>query len=249
MAAVKEKELSVEEKLTLLWKLQQVDTKIDKIQILKGELPEEVSILEDEIAGLNTRISNLNEELAELEAEVKNRKNAKAMAKELITRYEKQQDTVKNNREFEALAKEIELQKLEIQLSEKKANDAGAKIEAKQIVINEAETQLKSREKDLKVNKKELDKIVEETEKEEAELQKESDKPSKKIEDRLLAAYKKIRSAYRNGLAVVSVQRDSCGGCYSKIPPQRQAEVKVSKRIILCENCGRILVPSEFEAN
>ena len=249
MAAVKEKELSVEEKLTLLWKLQQVDTKIDKIQILKGELPEEVSILEDEIAGLNTRISNLNEELAELEAEVKNRKNAKAMAKELITRYEKQQDTVKNNREFEALAKEIELQKLEIQLSEKKANDAGAKIEAKQIVISEAETQLKSREKDLKVNKKELDKIVEETEKEEAELQKESDKPSKKIEDRLLAAYKKIRSAYRNGLAVVSVQRDSCGGCYSKIPPQRQAEVKVSKRIILCENCGRILVPSEFEAN
>lgn len=249
MAAVKEKELSVEEKLTLLWKLQQVDTKIDKIQILKGELPEEVSILEDEIAGLNTRISNLNEELAELEAEVKNRKNAKAMAKELITRYEKQQDTVKNNREFEALAKEIELQKLEIQLSEKKANDAGAKIEAKQIVINEAETQLKSREKDLKVKKKELDKIVEETEKEEAELQKESEKAAKKIEDRLLSAYKKIRSAYRNGLAVVSVQRDSCGGCYSKIPPQRQAEVKVSKRIILCENCGRILVPSEFEAN
>lgn len=249
MAAVKEKELSVEEKLTLLWKLQQVDTKIDKIQILKGELPEEVSILEDEIAGLNTRISNLNEELAELEAEVKNRKNAKAMAKELITRYEKQQDTVKNNREFEALAKEIELQKLEIQLSEKKANDAVAKIEAKQIVINEAETQLKSREKDLKVKKKELDKIVEETEKEEAELQKESEKAAKKIEDRLLSAYKKIRSAYRNGLAVVSVQRDSCGGCYSKIPPQRQAEVKVSKRIILCENCGRILVPSEFEAN
>lgn len=249
MAAVKEKELSVEEKLTLLWKLQQVDTKIDKIQILKGELPEEVSILEDEIAGLNTRISNLNEELAELEAEVKNRKNAKAMAKELITRYEKQQDTVKNNREFEALAKEIELQKLEIQLSEKKANDAGAKIEAKQIVINEAEVQLKNRDKDLKIKKKELDKIVEETEKEEAELQKESDKASKKIEDRLLGAYKKIRSAYRNGLAVVSVQRDSCGGCYSKIPPQRQAEVKVSKRIILCENCGRILVPSEFEAN
>src|SRR5690606_28792343 len=149
MVAVKEKEVSVEEKLNLLWKLQQVDTQIDKIQILKGELPEEVRVLEDEIEGLNKRISLLNEEVAELDTEVKNRKNAKTMAKELITRYEKQQESVKNNREFEALAKEIELQKLEIQLSEKKAGDASVKIEAKKEIIERADTELKNREKDL----------------------------------------------------------------------------------------------------
>lgn len=247
MAAVKEKEISIEEKLTLLWKLQQVDTQIDKIQILKGELPEEVRVLEDEIEGLNKRIALLNEDMSELDAEVKNRKNAKAMAKELIARYEKQQESVKNNREFDALAKEIELQKLEIQLSEKKAGDASVKIEAKKEIIERANAELKNREKDLNTKKKELDKIVEETEKEEVELQKESDKAAKKIEERLLGAYKRIRGAYKNGLAVVAVQRDSCGGCYAKVPPQRQAEVKAKKRIILCENCGRILVPGEFE--
>lgn len=245
MAAVKE--ISIEEKLTLLWKLQQVDTQIDKIQILKGELPEEVRVLEDEIEGLNKRIALLNEDMSELDAEVKNRKNAKAMAKELIARYEKQQESVKNNREFDALAKEIELQKLEIQLSEKKAGDASVKIEAKKEIIERANAELKNREKDLNTKKKELDKIVEETEKEEVELQKESDKAAKKIEERLLGAYKRIRGAYKNGLAVVAVQRDSCGGCYAKVPPQRQAEVKAKKRIILCENCGRILVPGEFE--
>jgi hypothetical protein len=182
-----------------------------------------------------------------LNEEVSNRKNSKAMAKELISRYEKQQNSVKNNREFEALTKEIELQKLEIQLSDKKANDGAAKIEVKQALIDETENKFKTREKDLKAKKKELDKIVEETEKEELELSKESEKASVKIETRLLGAYKRIRSAYRNGLAVVAVQRDSCGGCFSKIPLQRQAEVKTKKRIILCENCGRILVPTEFE--
>jgi predicted nucleic acid-binding Zn-ribbon protein len=247
MAATKEKELSIEEKLKLLMSLQSVDTQIDKIQILKGELPEEVSVLEDEIAGLSTRLANLNEEITELELEVSNRKNAKAMAKELITRYEKQQNSVKNNREFEVLAKEIELQKLEIQLCDKKATDTAVKIDLKKGVIEENETVLKAREKELKQKKKELEKIIEETEKEEKELQKESDKAAKKIEERLLGAYKRIRSAYRNGLAVVSVQRDACGGCFSKIPPQRQAEIKTKKRIILCENCGRILVPTEME--
>jgi predicted nucleic acid-binding Zn-ribbon protein len=247
MAATKEKELSIEEKLKLLMSLQSVDTQIDKIQILKGELPEEVRVLEDEIEGLSTRVANLNEEVAELNLEVSNRKNAKAMAKELITRYEKQQNSVKNNREFEVLAKEIEMQKLEIQLCDKKVTDTAVKIDLKKGVIEENETVLKAREKELKQKKKELEKIIEETEKEEKELQKESDKAAKKIEERLLGAYKRIRSAYRNGLSVVSVQRDACGGCFSKIPPQRQAEIKTRKRIILCENCGRILVPTEME--
>jgi predicted nucleic acid-binding Zn-ribbon protein len=247
MAATKEKELSIEEKLKLLMSLQSVDTQIDKIQILKGELPEEVRVLEDEIEGLSTRVANLSEEVAELNLEVSNRKNAKAMAKELITRYEKQQNSVKNNREFEVLAKEIEMQKLEIQLCDKKVTDTAVKIDLKKGVIEENETVLKAREKELKQKKKELEKIIEETEKEEKELQKESDKAAKKIEERLLGAYKRIRSAYRNGLSVVSVQRDACGGCFSKIPPQRQAEIKTRKRIILCENCGRILVPTEME--
>lgn len=247
MAATKEKELTIEEKLKLLMSLQSVDTQIDKIQILKGELPEEVRVLEDEIEGLSKRISSLNDEVAELELEISNRKNSKAMAKELITRYEKQQNSVKNNREFEVLAKEIELQKLEIQLSDKKVTDTAVKLDLKKGVIEENETVLKAREKELKQKKKELEKIIEETEKEELELQKHSDKAAKKIEERLLGAYKRIRSAYRNGLAVVSVQRDACGGCFSKIPPQRQAEIKTKKRIILCENCGRILVPTEME--
>jgi predicted nucleic acid-binding Zn-ribbon protein len=242
MATAKEKELSVEERLQQLWNLQQIDTKVDKIKILKGELPEEVQILEDVITGLNVRLDNLNEELTELDEEMGNRKNAKAMAKELITRYEKQQNSVKNNREFEALSKEIELQKLEIQLSEKKIGDATAKVELKKGLIEETEANIATREKELKTKKKELDKIIAETEKEEDELKKESVKAEKKVEDRLLKAYHRIRGAYRNGLAVVAVLRDSCGGCYAKIPPQRQAEIRSKRRIITCEHCGRILV-------
>lgn len=247
MAATKE--LSVDEKLKQLWDLQQIDSKIDKIQILKGELPIEVKDLEDEIEGLNTRLKNSQDELTELDEEIKNRKNAKSLAKELITRYEKQQNNVKNNREYDALSKEIELQKLEIQLSEKKMNDATAKLEAKQHVIEETEKVIAEREKHLKAKKKELDKIIEETEKEEQELQKESDKQSKKVEERLLKAYTRIRSAYKNGLAVVAVLRDACGGCYAKIPPQRQVEIRQRKRLITCEHCGRILVDWENKEN
>ncbi len=247
MAATKE--LSVDEKLKQLWDLQQIDSKIDKIQILKGELPIEVKDLEDEIEGLNTRLKNSQDELTELDEEIKNRKNAKSLAKELITRYEKQQNNVKNNREYDALSKEIELQKLEIQLSEKKMNDATAKLEAKQRVIEETEKVIAEREKNLKAKKKELDKIIEETEKEEKELQKESDKQQKKVEERLLKAYTRIRGAYKNGLAVVAVLRDACGGCYAKIPPQRQVEIRQRKRIITCEHCGRILIDWEDKEN
>lgn len=239
------KDLSVEEKLQQLWDLQQIDTKIDKIQILKGELPMEVKELEDEVEGLRTRLQNSESEAVEMEEEIKNRKNAKALAKELISRYEKQQNNVKNNREYDALSKEIELQKLEIQLCDKKIADATVKIESKQAVLEETEKNIKEREKNLKNKKKELEKIIEETELEEKELQKESDKQAKKVEERLLKAYTRIRGAYKNGLAVVAVLRDACGGCYAKIPPQRQLEIRQRKRIITCEHCGRILVAWE----
>ena len=245
MAKTAVKEVSVDEKLQQLWELQQIDTKIDKIQILKGELPIEVKDLEDDIEALRTRLQNSQNEVTELEEDIKTRKNAKALAKELISRYEKQQDNVKNNREYDALSKEIELQKLEIQLCEKKINDATAKIESKQGMLDETDKQIKEREKNLKNKKKELEKIIEETELEEKELQKESDKQSKKVEDRLLKAYTRIRGAYKNGLAVVAVLRDACGGCYAKIPPQRQMEIRQRKRIITCEHCGRILVAWE----
>lgn len=245
MAATKE--LSVDEKLKQLWDLQQIDTKIDKIQILKGELPIEVRDLEDEIEGLNTRLANLKSELSELEEEINNRKNAKSMAKELITRYEKQQDNVKNNREFDALSKEIELQKLEIQLCDKKIADAGVKVTAKQSILDETEENIKEREKNLKNKKKELEKIIAETEKEEKELLKESEAQAKKVEERLLKSYERIRGSYKNGLAVVAVLRDACGGCYAKIPPQRQSEIRQRKRLITCEHCGRILVGWDVE--
>lgn len=243
MASIKE--VPIEEKLWQLYQLQQIDSSIDRIQILKGELPGEVSDLEDDIAGLNTRLENLNDEMRELEEEMASRKNAKAMAKELITRYEKQQNNVKNNREFEALSKEIELQKLEIQLSEKKVNDALAKIDAKKVLTEETQSTIDQRLKDLKAKKKELDKIMEETEAEEAEQRKKSEKQAASVEPRLLSSYNRIRKSYRNGLAVVVVTRDSCGGCYARIPLQRQSEIRQKKRIITCEHCGRILVSFE----
>jgi len=242
------KELSVDEKLHQLWELQQIDTKIDKIQILKGELPIEVKDLEDEVEGLRTRLQNSESEAVEMEEEIKNRKNAKSLAKELINRYEKQQDNVKNNREYDALSKEIELQRLEIQLCDKKIADATAKIDSKQAVLDETQKNIKEREKNLKNKKKELEKIIEETELEEKELQKDSAKQAKKVEERLLKAYTRIRGAYKNGLGVVAVLRDACGGCYAKIPPQRQLEIRQRKRIITCEHCGRILLAWEGEA-
>ena len=193
-------------------------------------------------------MANSEGEMVELEEAIKPNKNAKALAKELITRYEKQQDNVKNNREYDALSKEIELQKLEIQLCDKRIGDANGKIEGKQAVLDETQKVIKEREKHLKIKKKELEKIIEETEIEEKELQKQSDKQAKKIEERLLKAYTRIRGAYKNGLAVVAVMRDACGGCYAKIPPQRKMEIRQHKKIVTCEHCGRIQVAWEEEA-
>lgn len=245
----KEKEIGMEEKLERLNNLQVIDTMIDKIQILKGELPLEVKDLEDEIAGLNTRLGNLDNETHDIKEEINIHKNNIAEATNLIAKYSKQQNNVKNNREYDALTKEIEMQKLEIQYSEKKMKEATAKIDARKDLHDETTKALEKKEADLKAKKKELEKIISETEKEEKELNKRSAEAAKLVEERLLTAYNRIRGAYRNGLAVVTVERNACGGCFAEIPPQQQMEIKQSKKIILCEHCGRILVyPKDVEA-
>ena len=240
MAATKD--LSVKESLQALWKLQRIHSKIDDITILKGELPIEVSDLEDEIAGLETRMHKLESEMKDIETEISNRKTTISASKSAIKKYEQQQNAVKNSREFDALTKEIELNKLDIELSEKKIREANVGKEAKAKTIEDAVAVLDIKKGDLAKKKEELSRIIEETEKEEAELNKKVQKAEKDLEGRLLQAYYRIRSSYRNGLAVVSVARNSCGGCYAVVPPQLQAEIKQSKNIIICEHCGRILV-------
>ncbi len=232
----------VEERLRKLYALQLVDSQIDEIQVLKGELPIEVSDLEDEIAGLETRVSKLKERVKEVDTDI-SAHNANIKESEmLIERYEKQLDAVKNNREFEALTKEIELQKLEIQLSQKKIGEANAQKEAKQFTLNEATDRLTTKQENLRIKKVELDKIIEKTDAEETNLRKLSDKARTDISEVLLKSYDRIRSRYRNGLAVVTVERDACGGCFNRIPPQVQIEIGLYKNVMACEHCGRVLV-------
>lgn len=240
------KELSAREKLEFLYGLQTIDSKLDEIEVLKGELPMEVSDLEDEVAGLDTRISKLEEGISEIDMEVSNHHANIAEAETLIERYNSQLDKVKNNREYDALTKEIELQKLEIQLSNKKIKDTAGGKELKQEQLDAAKAKKETRVSDLERKKEELEKIITKTEKEEAKLQKEAAKARKNIEDRLLKSYDKIRSTYRNGLAVVPVRRNSCGGCFNKIPPQQIIEIGVMKNIIACEHCGRVLVGDDL---
>lgn len=240
MAAVKEQ--SIADKLRALHALQQIDSKMDEIGILKGELPIEVSDLEDEITGLKTRSKKLETNVADVEHEI-NQHNANIKESEgLIVKYEKQLDNVKNNREFDALTKEIELQKLEIQLSQKKIREATITRDTKKEALDTILAKLGSRSKDADNKKVELSKIIEKTEKEEAKLLKESDKARKEIDERLLTSYDKIRKTYRNGLAVVTVARGACGGCFNRIPPQLIIEIGVMKKIIACEHCGRVLI-------
>jgi predicted nucleic acid-binding Zn-ribbon protein len=240
MAAVKEQ--SIADKLRALHALQQIDSKMDEIGILKGELPIEVSDLEDEITGLKTRSKKLETNVADVEHEI-NQHNANIKESEgLIVKYEKQLDNVKNNREFDALTKEIELQKLEIQLSQKKIREATVTRDTKKEALDTILAKLGSRSKDADNKKVELSKIIEKTEKEEAKLLKESDKARKEIDERLLTSYDKIRKTYRNGLAVVTVARGACGGCFNRIPPQLIIEIGVMKKIIACEHCGRVLI-------
>lgn len=239
-------EITVEEKLRALYKLQVIDSEIDKIRMVRGELPLEVQDLEDELAGLETRISKLKQEVTDLDASINDRKNAMKEALSQIKKYEEQQQNVRNNREFDSLNKEIEYQTLDIQLSEKKIKDYKAQIEAKNSLVEQAEATFAERSKDLDHKKSELADIVSETEKEEQGLLSESSKAAAKIEDRLLTAYKRIRTNAANGLAVVTINRDACGGCFNKIPPQRQMDIRLRKKIIVCEYCGRVLVDSDI---
>ncbi len=236
------KELSVEQKLKNLYELQLIDSTIDEISILKGELPMEVADLEDEIAGLVTRIGRMKKTLENQEAEVNRHRANIAEAENLISRYNVQLDNVKNNREYEALVKELELQKLEIQLSEKKIRQVNEEIAKKTETYNATVERKEKKDEELEAKRVELKEIIEKTEKEEKVLKEKSDKARKKVEGRLIKAYDRIRNSYRNGLAVVTVERSSCGGCFNKIPPQVQLEISMRKKIIVCEHCGRVLV-------
>ncbi|MBX2815449.1 MAG: hypothetical protein KTR24_05620 [Saprospiraceae bacterium] len=236
------KEKTVRDRLVDLYKLQDIDSELDGILVLKGELPMEVSDLEDEIAGLGKRLEKLKDSKAEVDAAIAHHRGNIKDAETLIAKYTKQLDDVKNNREYEALTKEIELQKLDIQLSEKRIREAEVNAEAKEEVMGTAKAKFDEKEAELDAKKVELEKIIKKTEKEEKKLLKASQAERENIEARLLKAYDKVRSSYRNGLAVVTVERNACGGCYNKIPPQIQLEISLQKKIIACEHCGRILV-------
>jgi len=239
-------EITVEEKLRALYKLQLIDTEIDKIRLVRGELPLEVQDLEDELIGLETRITNLQNEVTQLEESINDKKNAMKDALGMIKKYEAQQGNVRNNREFDSLNKEIEFQTLDIQLSEKRIKEYKLAIDTKSDLIEQSKTNLEERKKDLEHKKAELDSIVAETEKEEKHLSEESAKAEGKIEERLITAYKRIRTNAANGLSVVTINRDACGGCFNKIPPQRQMDIRLRKKIIVCEYCGRLLVDPEI---
>ncbi len=241
-----DKEMSVEEKLQALYKLQLVDSKIDKIRTLRGELPLEVQDLEDDVAGLETRINKLQGEIKTVEDAATTKNNEIIDSLALIKKYEDQQSNVRNNREFDSLSKEIEYQTLEIELSNKKIKEFNIRKDDKQKVLDESTASFEEMKADLEIKKSELDSIVEDTKKEEEALLKDSEKIERIIEDRLIIAYKRIRQNARNGLSIVSVQRNACGGCFNQIPPQRQLDIKSRKKIIVCEYCGRILVDDEI---
>lgn len=235
-------EASVEEKLEALYNLQRIDSQIDKINFIKGELPMEVQDMEDDIAGLQTRINNVQAEMKELEDSIIERQRIKEETKNQIQKLEKQQNSVKNNREFESISKEIELAKLEIELCEKKLKDFNEKKTLLVVKFDDAQKALNIKEDEIKLKKDELKIIEDETDNELDKLVVESESAKSLVDDRLISGYERIRKTYRNGLAIVAVDRDSCGGCFAKIPPQRQLEIKQRKKILVCENCGRIFV-------
>ncbi len=239
--------MSIEEKLRALYRLQQTDSEVDRIQKLRGELPLEVQDIEDALAGLETRVENLREEAKGLKTSITNQKAEIENSQELVKKYEAQQMKVRNNREYESLMKEVEFQKLEVELSEKKIKGFEEDIKAKDALIEASLTQIEDMKADLDHKKNELNEITQENEKEEKQLQKKSEEIAESIEPRLLTAYKRIRGNARNGLAVVSVERDACGGCFNKIPPQRQLDIRSRKKIIVCEFCGRILVDDTID--
>jgi predicted nucleic acid-binding Zn-ribbon protein len=232
----------VAKRLVELYELQTIDSEIDRLRTVRGELPLEVQDLEDEVAGLSTRMDKLKDEKKELEKQISDKENLIKEAAAQVKKYEAQQNKVRNNREFDSLSKEIEFQTLEMQLAEKRIGEFKAQLEAKGEVIADSKERLDSRKKDLEVKQKELNDIIAETEKDEKSLIKKSEKAAKGIEERLLAAYTRLRNGSRNGLAVVPFEREACGGCFNSIPPQRQMDIAAHKKIIVCEHCGRILV-------
>ena len=239
-------EFSVEEKLRALYQLQSMLSEIDKIKTLRGELPLEVQDLEDEVAGLSTRIEKIQNEIAELKANVVNKKIEIEAAKVSVEKYKSQQENVRNNREYDVLSKEIEFQSLEIELCEKRIREALAAEKAKNEELTRSTEALEERQKDLEAKKAELDEIISETKQEEEKLREKAKALETTIEPRLLQAFKRIRKNSRNGLGVVYVQRDACGGCFNKIPPQKQLDIRSRKKIIVCEYCGRVMVDAEL---
>jgi len=234
-------ESTIPQTLDALVKLQTIDSKLEEILKVRGALPEEVGDLEDELAGYITRIENYKKELEELELEISNKKNSIKDSEKMILKYEEQQNNVRNNREFDALSKEVELQSLEIQISEKRIKEAEDKIVLKKEEIDSTDEIKVERQKDLETKKEELEILSEESKGEEAKLNKDRERAVKKVEERLYNSYDKIRKNARNRLAVVNVKRAACGGCFAVVPPQRQVEIREKKKLIVCENCGRIL--------
>ena len=237
-----EADYSMQEKILALYELQKIDSKIDEINKVKGELPLEVQDLEDELAGLKTRVDNINAEIEELNSLTKQRKREVDQAKIQIGNYKEQQNNVRNNREFDAITKEIEYQELEIELAEKRLKEYAVAVKGKKLQLEEAENLGQERAADLDAKKNELQGIEAETAPQVAEFSAQAEAVKAKIDERLLTAYDRIRRNVHNGLAVVTVKRDACGGCYNRIPPQRQVDIRQGKKIIICEYCGRILV-------
>ena len=239
-------ELTVEQKLKTLFQLQTSLSKIDEIKTLRGELPLEVQDLEDEIAGLSTRIERIKSEIAELKSNIATKKVEIETAKASVAKYKDQQENVRNNREYDFLSKEIEYQTLEIELCEKRIREFTEQEAAKEKEAEASTTQLEERQQDLEVKKNELDEIISETKQEEEKLRDKAKELETKIEPRLLQSFKRIRKNSRNGLGIVYVQRDACGGCFNKIPPQRQLDIRLRKKVIVCEYCGRIMIDPEL---
>lgn len=238
-------ELTIAQKLDALLKLQLIDSEFDNLVKIRGSLPEEVRDLEDEIIGFETRIGKFKAEIETLNEEIERNKSVKKDSEKLIARYGEQQMNVKNNREYDAINKEIELQHLEMELADKRIGESQFKIKGKQEEIKATQQSLNERKEDLKAKKQELDQITAESAEEEKGLKVQRDEQATHIEDRLLKSYNKIRGNALNGLAVVMVKRGACGGCFNVVPPQRQADIKDKKKIIVCEHCGRIFADVE----
>jgi predicted nucleic acid-binding Zn-ribbon protein len=243
------KEYSVQEKLTGLVTLQKIDSKLDELKVLKGELPMEVADLEDEIQGLHARQTRIEEEINGITEFIEQKKELIKESGAMVKKYEKQSGNVKNNREFEAINKEIEMQQLEVKLAEKHIKDATDEIAEKAVSLEKAKKTIAAKEGILNTKKEELEKIIASTEKEEKHFNKMSAEAKESVDPRLLTSYSKIRHSYRNGLAVVQVERDACGGCFYAIPPQKQSEIRQHKKIMVCENCGRVLVDNDLHAS